>query len=163
MDTNTHLAGSLKALIAAVAATSILLAPLSASAAINVEKKIGQFGSPVEWRLECAKWASGKWPWGGGWKTCIGHKYEMLQHEFFVTANGPDLDQAAGQVVQEALGVAVSAAVGVGLLTPSPEPMARVAAALAAAKTAFVGYLAARGLERVASQYDIRIDHRTHW
>lgn len=118
MDTNTRLTTSVKAVVAAVAASAILLNPLSASAAVNVEKKIGQFGSPVEWRLECVKWASGNWPWGGGWKTCIGHKYEMLQHEFFVTASGPDLDQAAGQVVQEALGVAVSAAVGVGLLTP---------------------------------------------
>jgi hypothetical protein len=42
--------------------------------------------SASSWRLECDKWASGKWPWGGGWKTCIGHKYEMLQHEFFVPA-----------------------------------------------------------------------------
>jgi hypothetical protein len=163
MDSKPHSAGSLKALVAVATAASILFTPLSASAAINAEKKIGQFGSPVEWRLECVKWASGKWPWGGGWKTCVGHKYEILQHEFFVTANGPDLDQAANQVVQEALGVAVSAAVGVGLLTPSPEPMARVAVAIGAAKTAFIGYLAARGLERIASQYDVHIVHRTHW
>ena len=65
-----------------------------------------------------------------------------------MTANGPDLDEAAHQVVQEALGVAVSAAVGVGLLTPGPDPMTRVAAAVTAAKTAFVGYLATRGLWR---------------
>lgn len=149
---------------ALIAAGALMTASLSAaSAAVNVEQKIGQFGSPVELRTTCVKWASGKWPWGGGWKTCIGHKYDMLQHEFFVIASGPDLDEAAGRIVQEALGVAVAAAVGVGLLTPSPEPMARVGAALAAAKTAFVGYLATRGLERLASQFDVRIDHRTHW
>lgn len=27
-------------------------------------------------RMECVKWASGSWPWGGGWKTCVGHKYQ---------------------------------------------------------------------------------------
>ena len=96
-------------------------------------------------------------------RDCVGHAYKNLQHEFFLVANGPNLDQVAKQVLQEALGVAASAAIGAGLLTPSPEPTARIGAAVAAGKTAFVGYLAARGLERLASQYDVRIDHRTSW
>ena len=96
-------------------------------------------------------------------RDCVGHAYKNLQHEFFLVANGPNLDQVAKQVLQEALGVAASAAIGAGLLTPSPEPTARIGAAVAAGKTAFVGYPAARGLERLASQYDVRIDHRTSW
>jgi hypothetical protein len=139
--------------------------PHLAFAAIKDERKLGQFGSPIEWRTTCVKWASGKWPWStkGGWKTCVGHKYENLQHEFFLILSGPDIDQAAKQVLQEALGVAAAAAVAAGLLTPSPEPIGRIAAALTAAKTAFMGYLAARGLERLTMQYKLKIDHRTHW
>jgi hypothetical protein len=34
---------------------------------------------------------------------------------------------------------------------------------LAAAKTAFVGYLTVRGMERLITQYDIRIIHDTYW
>jgi hypothetical protein len=155
---------SLKALIVA-SGLAVSLASAPAYAAVDVEKKIGQFGSPIEWRLECVKWASGDWPWPmhGGWKTCVGHAYQNLQHEFFLVAKGPDADQAARQVLQEALGAAVVAAIGTGLLTPSPEPLARVTAALAAAKTAFLAYLSTRGFERLADQYDIRVDHRTHW
>ena len=89
--------------------------------------------------------------------------YKNLQLSFFVVSKGPDAEQAAVHVLQEAMASAVAAAVGTGILTPSPEPAGRIAAALLAGKQAFVGYLAARGFERLASQYDLRVDHRTHW
>jgi hypothetical protein len=152
-----------KAVMGSMMLTLLVIVSKSASAALDIEKKIGEFGSPVEWRTECVKWASGNWPWGGGWKTCVGHKYQNLQHSFILVAKGPNADQAAAQVLQEAIGAAVAAAVGTGILTPSPEPTARIAAALVAGKQAFVGYLAGRGFERLVSQYDLRIDHRTHW
>jgi hypothetical protein len=43
------------------------------------------------------------------------------------------------------------------------DPGSRIGAALAAAKTAFVGYLTVRGMERLITQYDIRIIHGTYW
>ena len=148
----------------------LLSANGSAMAAVDVEKKIGQFGSPIEWKLECVKWAIWHVPEVHGFnikmverKDCIGHAYKNLQHSFFVVAKGPDAEQAAVQVLQEAMAAAVAATVGTGILTPSPEPTARIAAAIVAGKQAFVGYLAARGFERLASQYDLRVDHRTHW
>jgi hypothetical protein len=155
--------------IAAIALAS-LTAIQPADAAISEQKKIGQFGSPIEWKLECVKWAIYHVPEIHGLsvkmverRDCIGHAYKNLQHEFYFVANGPDLDEAAKRVLLEALGVGAAAAAGAGLLTPSPEAGARIIAALAAGKTAFVGYLAARGLERISSQYDVRIDHRTSW
>lgn len=145
------------------AGAAILLATSSAFAA-PVERKLAQFGNPLEVRTTCVKWASGKWPWGGGWKTCIGHKYEMLQHEIYLVVSGPEnLEEGVRQVLQEAAGAAIVAGVGAFAASPSPEPFTRAAAGLAAAKSAFVAYLAARGMERLAAQYDIRIDNRTHW
>jgi hypothetical protein len=31
----------------------------------------------VQWRNTCVQWASGDWPWGGGWKECSGSKTEQ--------------------------------------------------------------------------------------
>lgn len=153
------------ATVTAMGALAIALAGSStAKAAISIDKRIGQFG--LEMRFEgCGKWASGNWPWParGGWKVCISPNAQFLQHDFHLVVNGPDADESLRKVLDEALAVAASAAIGTGLLTPSPEPAARIGAALAAAKTAFVGYLSARGLERLLTQYDIRVDQRTFW
>ena len=100
-------------------------------------------------------------PGGKGWKVCISPNMQFLQHDFHLVVNGPDADESVREVLNEALGVAASAAIGASLLTPSPEPAARIGTALAAAKTAFVGYLASRGLQRVLDQYDIRLEQRT--
>lgn len=149
----------MKNLLLASAATIAMLGSNPASAATIVDQHLGTFGSPIEWRTTCAKWAK---PWPGS-KICIGHKYENLQHKFVLRVTGPEADAAAKRVLEEALGAAAAAAVGAGIVTPSPEPAARVGAALAAAKTAFVGYLSARGFERLISQYDINLDHQTYW
>ena len=66
------------------------------------------------------------------------------------------------KVLEEAGAVAAAAALGTGLATPL-DPGSRVGAALAAAKTAFVGYLAASGLQQLLSQYSIRVTHDTYW
>lgn len=155
---------SVKNILAALLVMSSLGASAvatTAQAALIVDKKIAQFG--LEPRVKCVKWASGKWPWGGGWKTCIGHKTEFLQHKFHLVVDGPNPEAAARRLLEEAAAVAVSAAVGTGIATPSPEPAARIAAAVTAAKTAFVGYLGARGAERLISQYSLKIKHLTSW
>jgi hypothetical protein len=147
--------------LTAMVAVATVMASAS-NAATSIDKKVGQFG--LEARVEgCGKWASGKWPWGGRWKVCIGPNMQFLQHDFHLVVNGPDADESIRKVLDEALGVAVSAAIGTGLLTPSPEPAARIGAALAAAKMAFLGYLASRGLQQLLDQYDIRLEHRTFW
>jgi hypothetical protein len=148
----------MKKLFAALAAGACLAAMTAQTmAAPIVDKKLGQFG--LEPRFACVKWAK---PWPGA-KICIGHKVEFLQHSFHLVVNGPKAEEAVRKVLGEAVAAAATAAVGAGLLTPSPEPAARIGAAVAAAKAAFVGYLAARGMERLLSMYDLRIDHRTYW
>lgn len=139
-------------------AMAISLFSGSANAASVVNKKLGQFG--IEPRLTCGKWA---YPWPGA-KICIGPgATEWLQHEFHLVVDGPQPEEAVRRLLEEAVAAAASAAIGAGLITPSPEPGGRVAAALAAAKVAFIGYLAARGSERLIGQYEMRIDHRTFW
>jgi hypothetical protein len=149
----------MKKLLLATAAIMAMSGVNSASAATVVNQHLGTFGSPVEWRDTCVKWA---YPWPGA-KICVGHKFENLQHKFVLRINGPEADEAVKQVLTEALGVAASAAIGAGLVTPSPEPSARVAAAWAASQTAFIGYLTARGFDRLVNQYDIALDHQTYW
>jgi len=144
---------------AVLGAALAIFASTAASAAPVLERHLGTFGSPVEWRLECVKWAK---PWPGA-KICVGHAYQNLQHKFVLRVDGPSADEAVINVLREALAASAAAAAGAGILTPSPEPAGRVAAALAAAKTAFVGYLAARGLERLINQYRVVIDHQTYW
>ena len=136
----------------------------AAHAAVNIDKRLGQFG--LETRFEgCSKWASGNWPWParGGWKVCVSPNMQFLQHDFHLVIVGPDADEGVRKVLEEAVAAATSAAVGTGLLTPSPEPAARIGAALAAAKAAFVGYLSARGLQQLLNQYDLRVEQRTYW
>jgi hypothetical protein len=147
----------------ATVALSIVAGVVSpANAVVIFDKKLGQFG--LEPRDVCVKWASGKWPWSikGGWKTCVGWKIEFLQHAFHLVIDGPDPEEAIRQILAEAGTVAATAAAATGIGTPA-DPAARVAAALAAAKAAFVVYLKARGLERLVTQYDVRVDHRTFW
>lgn len=141
------------------AVTGAQVAPAHAETRVIVERKIAHFGSPVEWRTRCVKWAK---PWPGA-KICIGHAYDNLQHKFYLRVAGPEAEDALKNQIVKALEIAAAAAVATGIATPSPELAARVAAALAAAKTAFVGYLASVGLKDFVSQYDIRLDHETGW
>jgi hypothetical protein len=49
--------------------------------AINVYNRVlARWRDPLtlpHTRSQCVKWASGNWPWGGGWKTCIGWKTQF--------------------------------------------------------------------------------------
>lgn len=79
-----------------------------------------------------------------------------MDRKFYIVVKGPDADRAAMNLLNEALVAAAAAAVGAGV-------SASGAAALPAAKAAFIGYLTARGAERLVSQYSISLDHRTSW
>lgn len=152
----------LKTLMAAsvvVLTVTASVPPAHADSTVLLERKIADFGSPVEWRLRCVKWAK---PWPGA-KICVGHAYENLQHKFFLRVTGPQPEEAAKEEIFKALEVAAAAAIATGIATPSPEPTARVAAAFAAAKTAFIGYLASAGLAGLATQYQIQLDHEAGW
>ena len=125
----------------------------AAIAGVSIEKKVAHFADPTAGtRTRCAKWAK---PWPGS-KICIGHAYEVMDRKFYIVVKGPDADKAAMRLLNEALVAAASAAVGAGVSTSG-------AAALPAAKAAFVSYLSARGAERLVSQYNISLDHRTSW
>lgn len=144
-------------------ALSLILAaaPLfvpAAHADLREEKKIAQFGSPVEWKVECSNWIK-----LFGVDQCVGHTYKNLQHEYFLVANGPDVEEAVANMIREALGAGALAGIAAYAATPSPEPSARIAAAYAASKAAFLGYLAAKGYQTVAAQYEVRIEDRTSW
>ena len=129
-----------------------------ADAATIIDKKLGQFG--IEPRLTCGKWAK---PWPGA-KICIGTgRTEFLQHDFHLVVDGPETEAAVRKVLEEATAAAVTAALATGIATPTVDPASRIGAALAAAKTAFVGYLTVRGMERLITLYDIRITHDTYW
>lgn len=146
-----------KAMKAAVTGISLLAIVAGANAATIVDKKLAQFG--LEPRVTCGKWAK---PWPGA-KICVGFgKTELLQHDFHLVIEGPEPSDAVRKVLEEAGAVAAAAALGTGLATPL-DPGSRLDAALAAAKTAFVGYLATRGLEQLLSQYSIRVTHDTYW
>jgi hypothetical protein len=149
----------MKKLLLAIAAVMAMTGANMASAATIVDQHLGTFGSPIEWRPTCVKWFK---PWHGA-KICIGLKFENLQHKFVLRVSGPAADEAVKRVLTEAVAAAAAAAVAAGVVTPSPEPAARIAAGLAAAKTAFVGYLTARGLELLLNQYSIALDHETYW
>jgi len=148
-------ASGLKLLASAVA----LLATVGGvHASTIVDKKLAQFG--IEPRVTCGKWAK---PWPGA-KICVGTgRMEFLQHDFHLVVNGPEAEVAVRNVLEKATAAAVSAALATGIATPTSDPASRVGAALAAAKTVFVGYLTVRGMERLLTQYDIRITHDTYW
>jgi hypothetical protein len=139
-------------------AGSLFAMVASANAATIVDKKLAQFG--IEPRVTCGKWV---YPWPGA-KICVGTgRTEFLQHDFHLVVDGPEPEAAVRKVLEEATAGAAAAALATGIATPSLDPVSRVTAALAAAKTAFVSYVTVRGMERILSQYDIRIDHRTFW
>ncbi|RWK53154.1 hypothetical protein [Mesorhizobium sp.] len=163
MNTQNSARRSARVMTCATVALGIAAGVISSvHAAVIFDKKLGQFG--FEPREVCVKWASGKWPWPikGGWKTCVGWKIEFLQHAFHLVIDGPEPEGAIRHVLAEAATVAATAAAATGIGTPA-DPASRVAAALTAAKAAFVVYLKARGLERLLTQYDVRVDHRTFW
>lgn len=145
----------MKGIVGSIVLASVLGAGLApaAMAGVSIEKKVAHFADPTAGtRTRCAKWAK---PWPGA-KICVGHAYEVMDRKFYITVKGPDADQAVMRLLQEALVAAATAAVGAGVATSG-------AAALPAAKTAFVGYLTAQGAERLVSQYSIGLDHRTSW
>lgn len=138
--------------VAMAAVISTGVAPV-ANAGVSIEKKVAHFADPTAGtRTRCAKWAK---PWPGS-KICVGHAYEVMDRKFYIVVKGPDADRAVMNLLNEALVAAAAAAVGAGVSTSG-------AAALPAAKTAFVGYLSTRGAQRLISQYSISFDHRTSW
>ena len=144
--------------LAGAGTSALFLMVATADAATIVDKKLAQFG--IEPRLTCGKWVK---PWHGA-KICIGTgRTEFLQHDFHLVVDGPEPEAAVRQVLEEATAAAAAAALGTGIATPTLDPASRIGAALAAAKATFVGYLAARGFERLISQYDIRVTHDTFW
>ncbi|MCS3496185.1 hypothetical protein M2189_004855 [Bradyrhizobium japonicum] len=154
IDSNNR-AGWLKLLISTAGLCAMVG---NADAATIVNTKLGQFG--IEPRLTCGKWAK---PWHGA-KICIGTgRTEFLQHDFHLVVDGPEAEAAVRKVLEEATTAAVTAALATGIVTPTADPGSRIGAALAAAKAAFVGYLTVRGMDRLVTQYDIRITHDTFW
>lgn len=145
----------------AMVSVSIVLAGVSAQASGSkpiIEQHLVTFGSPIEFKSECINMKD-----FGFVKTCVEWKVKNLQHKFVLELHGPNPEDAIKAVLKDAVAASVVAAVGSSLGTPSPEPSARIAAALAAAKTTFVAYLAANGLDRLITEYDLEIDHSTYW
>ncbi len=105
-------------------------------------------------RATCVKWAKGKWPWGGGWKVCVGHKvqWKHMECELFVVAERPEI---TAEEVRAALRTS-AVAVAVAMLTGAA---ATGGAAFAAAKEAFiVALVAALGIEATVS-----LDQKCRW
>lgn len=105
---------------------------------------------------------------------CVGHAYEteLLRVSPTFVVTGPEsADESVKKAVEAIVAVcsvqAVTAAKGAGAATPSPEPAARVGAALATGITYFKGCIAAADAAAVAAgilnQLEFRIDTPTHW
>jgi len=87
-------------------------------------RHIGQWVDLLSWqiRTECVKWAWGKWPWGGGWKTCVGHKYQRrhIIRDVYVSvrmSTPSDIDNIASSCIRTASIATVLESVGKVLLT----------------------------------------------
>lgn len=112
-------------------------------------EKIAQWGDPFtppQLRVRCVKEAWGRLPWGRRWRTCVGHAYDTktYQRELFLVVRGPDTNQLEAEAkakVEDALKtclvVSAGGAATAFYATPSPEPGARIAAAVAAAGESF--------------------------
>jgi hypothetical protein len=124
------------------------------SAADYGRQKIAQWGDPFtppQTRTRCIRYATGKWPWGGEWKTCIEWATDIktMQVAVFAKVLGPDnLSEAAASAVQDAAKVcaATAAAAAAAFIagTPSPEIAGRLAAGYAAASETFSGCIGAK-------------------
>lgn len=56
------------------------------------ERTALQWGGP-ETRTRCVNWATGDWPWGVSWKTCVGWATDFLRYVYVVRMYGPaDMD-----------------------------------------------------------------------
>lgn len=129
-----------------------------ATAAPHFEKKILHFNGP-EVKAECRKWAK---PWKGA-KICVGHAYKFMAHEFYLVAEGPQVNEAVTRVVRDAAATAIATGAAVAAATPG-EIGIKASTGLAAAKVAFSRALSASALTRaVAGQYSIRLVGRHHW
>jgi hypothetical protein len=109
--------------------------------------KIGGWGDPLtpaQSRTSCIGYASGDWPWGGGWKSCNQWKTEWkhMEVEGYLVISGPDkLSDTIKKAATQCALTTVAAAAGTGLATAG----AGAAAAIAAAKVAFAACMAASG------------------
>ena len=127
-------------------------------------QKIGEWGDPLtppQSRTDCIGYASGKFPWGGGWKTCNqwATHWRHMEVEYFLVLNGPlnlgeEMKNAALQCLVVAAGAAgTTAAATSGAAAP---------AAVAAAKVAFGACIATKGSDLV-DKYSLSGDSRSHW
>lgn len=138
-----------------------MLTPVVATAAVVSRQKIGEWGDPLtppQSRTSCVKYASGNWPWGGGWKSCVGWKTEWrhMEVEMFLQVDGPsNLSDAAKQAVVECTAVGAAAAVGAGVYSGGT-------AALAAGKVAFEACIGTKAAD-VANEFSISVPTQSHW
>lgn len=124
-------------------------------------QKIGEWGDPLtppQSETECSKWASGDLPFGGGWKTCVGWttKWRHMEVEAFLDFDGPDdiSDDAKNALGTCAL-VAAAAGGVIGVATDG-------AATAAAAQTAFLGCMEAKGAQEL-DKYSVAFRTTSGW
>lgn len=155
-----------------LAGAALAIAAPSARAEDFYTRKLAQWGDPFtppQTRVRCAKWASGSWPWGGGWKTCIGHAVDTKTMQCEVFAKVPNLsglpaqaEKAARQVAEACAAVALAAGATAFAGTPSPELGGRIAAAMAVVQPAFATCVNSKGGAALAA-LAIRLDQSCGW
>lgn len=164
---------SMKFVFAGLLLSLNLLTP-AAMAESRIEKKLMQFGGP-ETRTRCIKmWKTKGIPtckvkgfkvrctdnWISG---CSEWATDFYQHEIFLVATGPDVEETLQRVLQNALERSMAAALVAAAATPG-EVAARAAAAFAAFKVALAAELAVEPvLASIKDQFSIRIEERGHW
>jgi hypothetical protein len=158
---------------ATLAVLALTTAPAQASE-VRVEKKLIQFGGP-ETRTRCIK----EWKTNGipqcrvkNWtlkctptwmKGCSEWATDFYQHEFFLVASGPNVEEALRRYAENALERSLAAALIAAVATPG-EVSAKAAAAYTAFKIALAAEIAAEPLlNALSDEFSISVEERGHW
>jgi hypothetical protein len=146
---------------AAVIAAGASIMSTSAQSDTLSRNNIGSWGDPLtlpQTRTTCVKEASGKWPWGEEWRTCVGWKTESrhMQVTGYFQVDGPkDLSASVRQAANDCAAVAGLTAFGAGIYSGG-------SGALPAAKIAFEGCISTKAGD-VAKQFSISIPTEAGW
>lgn len=161
-------------LLLSLAALAMAALSAPAHADFRTEKKIMQFGGP-ETRTRCIKlWKTKGIPacsmrgleircedrWMSG---CSEWATDFYQHEIFLVATGPDVDEALRQYAAEALEHSLVAAAAAAVATPGEVAIKASAAVTAFKAMLIVEFSKISGLANLGNKFEMTLEERGHW
>lgn len=161
-------------LILSLAALALATISAPARAEFRSEKKIMQFGGP-ETRTRCIKlWKTKGIPACSmrGWEVrcedrwmsgCSEWATDFYQHEIFLVASGPDVEEALQKYAAEALERSLLAAAAAAIATPGEVAIKAAAAITAFKATLIVEFSNISGLAKLGHEFELKLEDRGHW